>query len=273
MNVNIKGIGNVMDNNRRQFEATTAEKKKQGLQGKTLNAADLSIGKDVATQKRVDARKEAMKKLGDVFASQLKTDNEINSRTERMAKLEEEAVNAQNELDKIIQSKEELSEAYKDNLNSDEYISQLTDLEKAEEEWTARVQSAKSQKAAESATINAIHKALLKADPMVNAAKAADKIMEKANNEIISELVNQAKEDIDDKLEEDIEEAKKAKEEKQEEEKKQVERENSGIKETTEVVQTADATYDKIQNEIQNLIKKQQLIEEDLKGLEVDSQL
>ena len=281
MNVNFKRLGNT-DNNSLHFEVATGEKQSlkklrqeenKGLQGKTLNAADLSLGKDVAMQKKLDARKEAMKKLGDVFSSQLKTDNDLASRTERMAKLEDEAVNAQKELDKVTQSKAELAEAYKDNLHSDAYISELINLDKAEEEWTARVQSAKSQKAGESATISAIHQALLKADPMVNAAKAADKIMEEANNEIVDELVNQAKDDIDEKLEEEIEDAKKAKEEKEEEEKKQVEREDSGIKDDTQVIQTADTTYDKIQNEIQNLIRAQQLIEEDLKGLEVDRQL
>lgn len=282
MNVNFKGLGNPEQNDKMHFEVATSGKKslenirqveKQGLQGKTLNAADLSLGRDVAAQKKLDARKEAMKKLGDVFSSQLKTENNIASRTERMTKLEEEAVNAQKELDKVTQSKAELAEAYKDNLNSDEYITELSNLDKAEDEWTARVQSAKSQKAEESATISAIHQALLKADPMVKATKAADKIMEKANDEIVDELVNQAKEDIDEKLEEEIEEVKKAKEEKEEEEKTQVERENSEVNDATEVIQTADATHDKIQSEIKNLIRAQQLIEEDLKGLEVDQQL
>lgn len=282
MNVNFKGLGNSEHNDKMHFEAATGGKKslknlrqeeKQGLQGKTLNAADLSLSRDVGTQKKLDARKEAMKRLGDVFSSQLKTENNITSRTERMVKLEEEAVNAQKELDKVTQSKVELAESYKDNLDSDEYITELIDLDKAEDEWSARVQSAKSQKGEESGTISAIHQALLKADPMVDATKAADKIMEKANNEIIHDLVNQAKDDIDEKLEEEIEEAKKAKEEKVDEEKAQIDRENSGVKDATEVIQTADITHDKIQNEIQNLIRAQQLIEEDLKGLEVDQQL
>lgn len=282
MNVNFKGLGNPEQNDKIQFEVAMSGKKslnnirqeqKQGLQGKTLNVADLSLDRDVGAQKKLEARKEAMKKLGDVFSSQLKTESNIASRTERMTKLEEEAVNAQKELDKVTQSKAELAESYKDNLNSDEYITELINLDKAEDEWTARLQSAKSQKAEESATISAIHQALLKADPMVKATKAADKIMEKANNEIVDELVNQAKEDIGEKLEEEIEEVKKAKEEKEEEEKTQVERENSEVNDATEVIQTSDVTYDKIQSEIQNLIRAQQLIQEDLKGLEVDQQL
>lgn len=282
MNVNFKGLGNPEQNDKIQFEVAMSGKKslnnirqeqKQGLQGKTLNVADLSLDRDVGAQKKLEARKEAMKKLGDVFSNQLKTESNIASRTERMTKLEEEAVNAQKELDKVTQSKAELAESYKDNLNSDEYITELINLDKAEDEWTARLQSAKSQKAEESATISAIHQALLKADPMVKATKAADKIMEKANNEIVDELVNQAKEDIDEKLEEEIEEVKKAKEEKEEEEKTQVERENSEVNDATEVIQTSDVTYDKIQSEIQNLIRAQQLIQEDLKGLEVDQQL
>ena len=282
MNVNFKGLGNPEQNDKIQFEVAMSGKKslnnirqeqKQGLQGKTLNVADLSLDRDVGAQKKLEARKEAMKKLGDVFSNQLKTESNIASRTERMTKLEEEAVNAQKELDKVTQSKAELAESYKDNLNSDEYITELINLDKAEDEWTARLQSAKSQKAEESATISAIHQALLKADPMVKATKAADKIMEKANNEIVDELVNQAKEDIDEKLEEEIEEVKKAKEEKEEEEKTQVERENSEVNDATEVIQTSDVIYDKIQSEIQNLIRAQQLIQEDLKGLEVDQQL
>ncbi|WP_455715602.1 hypothetical protein [Anaerosporobacter sp.] len=271
MNVNLNRLRN-QDNGSMQMETSTGEKK-QGAHRKTLNRNDLTLEIDVIAQKEFDARKNAMKKLGDVFSNHLKTDNEIDVRTKRMAELEDEVLNGQKELEKVMQSKEELKEAYKDNLNSDAYITELKNLEDAEDEWKARVTKAKSEKAGESAIISGIHQALLKSDPMVKASKEADKIMENANNEIVNELVNQAKDNIDEKLEEEIEETKKAKEEKAEEEKKAVGKENTSIKDTTEVIQTADSTRDKIKKEIKNLINTQQLIEEDLKGLGVDQQL
>lgn len=271
MNVNLNRLDN-QGNNSMHYEVATGERK-QGSQRKTLSAKDLTIEVDVVAQKKLDARKKAMKKLGDVFSNQLKIDNEIDTRTKHMAELEEQAVNAHKELDNIAQSKADLAKAYEGNLDSEAYKMDLKELEDAEDEWKSRLESAKSEKAMESYTINGIHLALLKSDPMVKASKEAKDIMEKANDEIVNELVNQAKDDMDEKLEEEIEEAKKAKEEKEEEEKKQVEKENSNIEDTTEVIQTADATHDKIQMEIKNLINTQQLIEEDLKGLGIDQQL
>lgn len=271
MNVKWNRLEN-QSNNSMYYESTTGEKK-QGSKINTVCAKDLTLEVDVNTQKKLDARKQAMKKLGDVFSNQLKIDNEIDTRTKHMAELEEQAVNANQELDNIAKSKAELAQAYEGKLDSEEYKMDLKKLEDAEDEWRSRLDSARSEKDMESYTISAIHKALLKSDPMVKASKEADDIMEKANNEIVNDLVNQAKDDIEEKLEEEIEEAKKAKEEKEEEEKKQVEKEDSNIKDTTEVIQTADATQDKIQMEIKNLINTQQLIEEDLKGLGIDQQL
>jgi hypothetical protein len=293
------------DNGLMHFNTVTGEKKsqkqimqekleKKDAQGKTVNAMELSLVKDIPTQKKLAARKQAVKKRGEVFSEQLKTDQEIASRQEHMAELEKEAVNAQNELDKLTQSKEKLAEAYKDNLDSDEYKEKLLELEKAETEWKSRVDSAKSEKDGESATINGIKLALLKSDPMVKASKEANDIMDKSNKDIVNELVGQAKDNMEEKLEEKIEDAKKVKEEKEEEEKKKVEREkkqeqyeklddtknsrevaveNSDVEDTAEVVQTAGTTHDRIQQEIKNLIKTQQLVEEDLKGLEIDQQM
>lgn len=268
MNVNLNRLGN-QESNSLQFGNVSGEKK-QGFQRKTLSSRNLNLEIDVQAQKKNNAKKRAMKKLEEVFSGHLKIDNEIETRTKRMTELDEDALNAQKELEKVMQSKEELKEAYKDNLNSDAYLGELNRLEEAEDEWKARVNKARSEKDGESSIISGIHLALLKSDPMVKASKEADKIMENANNQIVNELVNEAKDNIEEKLEEDIEEAKEAKEE---EEEKEVEKENTNIKETTEAIQTADTEHDKIQNEIKNLINTQQLIEEDLKGLGIDQQL
>lgn len=268
---------------------------KEASKTDTVNALDLTLVPDPIAIKKRNAHKEAMKKLGDVFSSQLKTDNEIATHTDRMAELDQEALSAQAELDKLNEKKSELQKEYEGRTDSPEYIQKALEIDKAATEFNSRLQAAKSEKEGLSKAVEGIHLALLKADPMVGAKKAADKIMEAANKDIISDIVDDTKDSIDDKMEEVVEKAQEKKEEKQEEEEKQVEREkkqeqleavqddikdpkevaveNQDLTNATDMIQTADSTQSKIENEIKNLIKNQQLIEEDLKGLEIDQLL
>ncbi|WP_310605258.1 hypothetical protein [Anaerosporobacter sp.] len=269
--------------------------KKSDKQGKTVKVSELTLTQDTVVQKRLQARKSAMKKIGDTFSKQLKIDQDITARQDHIVELEKDILGARAGLDQITESKAKLAEEYEGRLDSDEYKVELKKLNDAEDEWKSRVQTAVNARDGESATIEAIHQALLKSDPMVNTMKEADKILDAANKEIIGELIDEAKESVDEDLEETIEEAKKIKEEKEEEEKKEVEREhkrdelenrtesaksskeisveNSSIREATETIQTVDATHNKIQKEIKILVKTQQLLEEDLKGLEVNQQI
>ncbi|WP_167958106.1 hypothetical protein [Anaerosporobacter faecicola] len=305
MNVKYNGLGSI-DHSTQHLEVATGKQKtvqekrmeeeeKKAAQGNTLRATDLNLTQDIPAMKKMNAKKEAMKKLGDVFSSQLKTDNEMATRAEHMEELEQQAQAAQQEIDKIDESKAALAKEYEGNEQDPEYQSKMLELDKSKEEFTSRLNSARSEKEGESMTINAIHLALLKEDPMVGAQKEADKIMDSANKEFANALLNEAKDAIDEKLEKQMEEAKEKKEEKEEEEAKQVEREkeqeqlqnvhdntkdplevkveNNDVTDTSDMIQTAEITHGKIQSEIKNLLKTQQLVEEDLKGLEVDQQL
>lgn len=270
--------------------------KQEKAQGKTLKGFELNLAKDPISQKLEKAREEAMKKLQNVLKDHMDVADEITERQEHIAELDKDILGNQEMLDKIEESKKALAKQYEGNENSKEYKNQLLQLDKQYGEIKGRVDLAQCEKEAESKTINKIHLALLKADPMVGAQKEADNIMDKANEEVISDLVDEAKDKTEEKLEEQIEKAQEEKEEKKEEEKKKVEKEkeqdqleartknvrednkspqevaveNDDLNNANEVIQTADSTQNKLKDEIKNILKAQQLVEDDLKGLEVD---
>lgn len=127
--------------------------------------------------------------------------------------------------------------------------------------------------------------AQLKSQAMIKANTAADEIMDTVGKEIISTLVEEGKENIDEKIEE---EQKKADEsaEKQEERDKQIQDAKEKRKEQEELIRgdmeadqlDIDSTMQKrlsknmadVQVKIQRILKENNLINEDLIGIEID---
>ena len=151
------------------------------------------------------------------------------------------------------------------------------------------------------AKIKAIRLERLKSDPMVEAEKNADQIMENASKEIIGLLKQEAIDNMDEKQQEAEEKAKDTKEEKKEEEKKLEEQKLEREKQEAMMMQTKEAArkvraqqkrveasdvdmgeivtlardyrqpenVSQTLNEIKNNMK---LLEADLKGIQVDEE-
>ena len=124
----------------------------------------------------------------------------------------------------------------------------------------------------------------LKKDPMLDAQKQADAIEEAANKEILGMLVDEGKEHIDKEQEEKKEQAAEAKEKKEEQEellakrkdeRKEAEKRAEELAESLPVAQLLDLdkTQEELNREIQNIVDKMKLIEEDIKGAAVDTTL
>lgn len=125
----------------------------------------------------------------------------------------------------------------------------------------------------------------LKSQDMIKAQDAADSILDAAEKDIYGNLINEGKSNIDDKLEEDKEKAEEA-EKKKEERKEQVDKAKErreeeqaiieGETETEKLEQSISVTDEKTNNmeeaqsKVNQIMKKNNMINEDIKGIEID---
>ena len=125
----------------------------------------------------------------------------------------------------------------------------------------------------------------LKSRDMEKASDAADEIMDSANKEILGMLIEEGKNNVDDKIEEEKEKAEEAadKKEEQDEQVKEAKEKRKNQEEILEGQQSADeleqdvsmqkqnlSKMDEAQKNIQKILKEKNLVNEDLKGIEID---
>lgn len=134
-------------------------------------------------------------------------------------------------------------------------------------------------------SINSAKTEQLKSQDMLKASDAADSIIDAAEEDIFGMLVNEGKQNIDDNMKEQQEEAKKAEEEKEKKQEQidEAKKKRQEEKEILENEQQADKleldtsiknqTVDHLseaQQQVEQIMKKNNLINEDIKGIEID---
>lgn len=183
-----------------------------------------------------------------------------------------------------------------------EYQQRVLELHEMEKQFKAEIKDADDRMKDDISDIKAIALERLKSDPMVEAQKTADAIEAAANDEIIGMAMQQAKEHIDEKLEEAQEKAEeKAKEEEIKEEKLEEIQEKRALQEaliagTKEAIEKAEARQreneapdvpldelidltktntetQKAQRVLQEIKFSMNLLEADLKGIEIDEEV
>lgn len=134
-------------------------------------------------------------------------------------------------------------------------------------------------------SINAAKTEQLKSQDMIKANEAADSIIEAAEKDIYGSLINEGKNNIDDKMEENKEKADEA-EKKQEERQEQIDEAKQKRKEELDIIegdieakkleQSVTVTDEKTghmeeaQSQVNQIMKKNNMINEDIKGIEID---
>ncbi len=124
----------------------------------------------------------------------------------------------------------------------------------------------------------------LKSQTMIKADKSADAVLEAASDEIVGMLMDEAKDHIDEEMEEREETSREKAEKKKEEEEKLEELKEDknkkkefaeAISDQTEVVSQymleLDGTMEAVQKEIKKIMDEMKLTEEELKGAAVDT--
>lgn len=237
--------------------------------------------------------------------------SEMNDMRAKMKDIENTKKSLQDEYGVSDDSKEqkdlELLEKYQNNINgssydefSDEEIARLKELQNAPlTEYQKKVLSLNSMKGQVSVEaerkqyeVNALTASIsdatleqLKSRDMEKASDAADEIMDSANKEILGMLIEEGKNNVDDKIEEEKEKAEEAadKKEEQDEQVKEAKEKRKNQEEILEGQQSADeleqdvsmqkqnlSKMDEAQKNIQKILKEKNLVNEDLKGIEID---
>lgn len=289
---------------------------------KTIDGNAFKGGLDPITAKKEEARKKAMKLVGDAFSKDRSVDDDLKERHERIKSLQKDKGDANRAIKEIEDDRAVLREAYdvdensqeeadlkllekevkakmpgsdvrlsKDDMDAIERIKanglteyQERSLEMLESEiyYADIAYEADEEIETENRVISATKIERLKYHTMEDAQKEADDIMDMASEEIVSMLVDEAKEHIDEEAEErkDKAEAEKEKQEELEEridaakeEKKENEELTQNILEGVQEASANLADVSNAQQEIKDMMNKMQLIEDDIKGAAVDKSL
>ena len=288
-------------------------------QNKAIYAGNLNKVLDPIAQKRDKARAQAMKVVGDAWDADKKIDDDITARYDRIGDYKKELKEANTELRWFADERETLRKAYGVEEDSREQLdlkllekrvdakSGQASLTKEESERLEEIDRAGLSEyqqrsmemyeesryyddmkiaaergiEAESRAISTIKQAKLKSQGMIKADAQAEKIMEEAGEEIIGMLMEEAKEHIDEEMEEEKEQAEKAEAKKEEQEerlekakekKEQQEEITEQLSDVTEYMAEMDNSMGEVQKEIKKITEEMKLLEEDLKGAAVDVQ-
>lgn len=274
-------------------EKDSREKKNKNI----INGAELNLNAS-ATEKKIAKERQAMKLKLNQMLSDDEYNQEMKSHLEREAKLKQDSLDTQKEIQavedvkvmvkeaygveddseeqKTLQEIEALKEKQKTQVLTDEEwerlhkTDDLTDYQKlmleyddALDELKKRAENSERLAQAHGNAVEGMKQALLQVHPMVDASKQANEIIKEALKEEQSTLMEEMKETYDQKTEEAKKEAEEAKEK------------NEKLHNTSEETKTGKemqaileaSTEVDLQN---NLKKSNVLLEEDLKGIEVD---
>ncbi len=276
-----------------QKEAIQQEQQAQIKNG-NLKASELNLFQDPIEERKKKAMEEAMEFVKKQFESDGKVDAVLQECRDEIQSSKDAAKEASQQLVEIRKQKDELKEAYSDE-NNEDYKAQIKALDEEAGEWKKQYQEAHKVIAAATQGIKGIKQENLKHHGMVDATKAEEASLKASSDEIIGMLKDEAVDKIDKDLEEVVEEAKEEKEEKvreeAEQEKARLEREKQAQKveeNLKEQKQQAKKSYvpdtnldvedmmqkqQEVMRNTQEILEQQKLLEEEIKGIVVDSHM
>lgn len=264
--------------------STAAESGEQEQAGrKTVFAGNLnrnqeSTLRDRIAEKKARAQEKAMKVVGEAFHGEMKIDEGMEESRQRVKELREECKELQGGLNDLDRRRETLDAARENGeIGEEEYQQELEDLKQEKLTQEQKLAQSQGEIRGENASIRGTRLERLKYHPMADAWKEADAIMDAAGDEVIGMAVQEAVDHVDEEAEKREEQAQKIKEER--EEKKELLEKQKERKEEAEVWleelspgEFSDLTKssEEVQKEVQDMLRKMNLLEEDIKGAKVD---
>ncbi|MCM1412701.1 MAG: hypothetical protein NC305_19500 [Lachnospiraceae bacterium] len=264
--------------------ATEGAGKKQENR-KTIFAGDLNPQggslQDRIEQKRQEARKQAMKVVGDAFSGDKALDEDIENRYQNIKNLQEDRKRLLDERENVEIRKADLEKGYEaGEISEEDYLNEKADLKEEEMIRDADLDDNENQVMQESSTIRAIRRERLKHHAMTDAQEQAEDILDAARDEIMGMVVEEGRDHIDEETEKREEQAEEIREEKEEQE-EFIESQKERREEEEELLEdipmeemlSLDKIQSDVQQEVQGILDKMKLIAEDIKGAVVDKNL
>ena len=251
---------------------------------KTLFAGELNQNntlQDRIAQRREQARREAMKAVGDAFAGRQKVDEITDESRAHLEELKADQERLKEEAAGVSGRQERLETAVAaGESGQEEDLAHTASLSEEETVYRDKMAENQGKIMGENASIRGTKRELLKDKSMVKAWNQADSIMEAAGDEIMGLVVEEAKDHLDEEAEERREQAQEIKEEREEQEEileKRQERKDR-LEELAESVPveemvSMDRLQDEVEQEVQEILNKLKLLPEDIKGTSVDQLL
>lgn len=236
---------------------------------------------DRIAEKKARAQEKAMKVVGEAFHLDLEIDDSMEESRQHVKDLEEESKELQSGLEDIDRRQEALERARANGeISEEQYLQDKKDLEQERMTQGQKLAQAQGQIRGENASIRGTRLERLKHHPMADAWKDADGIMDAARDEAIGMAQQESMDHVDEeaeKREEQAEEIKEEQEEKKElleKQKEKREEEEAWIEELNpqEFSDLMKSTED-VQREVQDILRKMNLLDEDIKGAAVDESL
>lgn len=287
----------VNTNNRSQVQ--NSEGIQQEEQGAVKNGAvkgsDLNLIQDPIEEKKKKAMEDAMEFIKNQFKTDQQVDDVLDECRDTIKSSKAAMKEAAEELSDIKKQKEELGEMYADK-DDEEYKMRLAELNDRASEFQKQYDNANKMIGAATQGIKEIKQEVLKHHGMVDAWKLEEESLKASSDEIIGMLKDEAIDKIDKDLDEVVEEAKEAKEENAkkdaelEEIRAEREKQAQEIEERLEEARKRDATptgksfksidtsdlvmkQQEVLQHTQQILEEQKLLEEEIKGIVVDSKL
>ena len=270
--------------NLRQTEQKTQSEVAENLKNGRVYSGKVQFPQDKIAERRKAAQEKAMGIVKAAFAGERILDASVEEMQTSIEKGKDEMMAAKAEMNRIEAEKEKL----KGNnfLTSEEYERELAELNKAEEHFRGIIADGKKY---EDRTIQALTDIKIeraKSNPMVDAGKEAEAVLEAGGKEVIGMLFEEAKEHMETEfekqqqaaeekavkekeLEERIEEMRAEKKEEDDTETPAVEQLERSTRRMVKIAETGES----IQKELKNVVDRLKLDLEDLKGAAVDEML
>ncbi len=299
--------------------SSTVEKE----QGSSVFGGKLNNITDTIVEKKQKAREQAMKIVGDAWAGEQKIDADIEERRKRVKDLQKEIGACNKEIQWFEEERKRLQEVYGVEDGSSEqqalellakevdsrtpgkqvsltqeereqlvqikeqelteYQSRSLELKELAKDYEEQKYKFGKEIEVENAIISATRLERLKTDPMGDAIRQAEAVLEEASEEIVSMAVEAGMEHVDEELEEKVEDAKRRAEEEEarEEQLENIKEKKSENQErvTEEIIESAaeltgmDTRQAEVQKELKEVMDKMKLLAEDIKGAKVDEMI
>ena len=125
----------------------------------------------------------------------------------------------------------------------------------------------------------------LKSQDMLKAGEAADSMLEASDKEILGMLIQEGKDSIDEKMEEEKEKAEEASEKREEQQERideakekrkeqqeilEADRKTDTLENSMQLQKSSDSQMDEAQKQVNKILKDNNLMNEDIKGIEID---